>query len=185
MTEDIKKQTEDGMKKSVESLTHELKKVRTGRATVSMLDPVVVSYYGSPTPLSQVATVSCPDARSFLITPWEASILTEIEAGIVGTNLGLAPQNDGKCIRLKVPELTEERRKNLVKSIKKTVEDARIAVRMSRKVANDELKQAEKNKKISEDDLKRAQDEIQKITDEYIKKIDVFAEEKEKELLTL
>lgn len=185
MIDTAKKDAEDNMRKSVDSLSTELKKVRTGRATVSMLDPVMVSYYGTPTPLNQVATVNCPDARSFLITPWETSVLIDVEAGIVAANLGLAPQNDGKVIRLKVPELTEDRRKDLVKSIKKTVEDARIAIRMARRTANDDFKQALKDKVISEDDSKKAQEEIQKLTDDYIKKVDQISEEKEKELLTL
>lgn len=185
MVDDLKNSAEDNMKKSVEALVNELKKVRTGRANVAMLDPVIVNYYGNPSPMSQVATLACPDAKSFLITPWEASILKEIETAIVNANLGMTPQNDGKCIRLKIPELTEERRKNLAKSIKKTVEDARVAVRMSRREANDEIKQALKDKAISEDDKKRSEEGIQKLTDQYIKKIDLLSEEKEKELLTI
>ncbi len=185
MVDELNKIAEDDMKKALEKLGGELKKVRTGRATVSMLDPVMVEYYGSPTPLNQVATLATPDARSFVITPWEANILKDIEAALVNANLGMAPQNDGKCIRLKVPELTEERRKDLVKGVKKIVEDARVSVRMARRNANDQTKQALKDKEISEDDQKRAQDEIQKLTDQYIKKIDAIAEEKEKELMTL
>lgn len=163
----------------------ELKKVRTGRAQVSMLDPIKVNYYGTPTPLNQVAALSTPDARSFLISPWETSILKEIESAIVKSDLGMSPMNDGKVIRLKVPELTEERRKDLVKNVKKICEDARVAVRMVRRDANDELKKALKDKAISEDDNKRQQDEVQKLTDDYIKKIDGLAADKEKELMTL
>ena len=185
MTDQIKSQAEGDMKKAIESLMAELKKVRTGRANVSMLDPVMVPYYGSPTPLAQVATLATPDARSFLITPWETNILKDIEMAIVNANLGLAPQNDGKSIRLKVPELTEERRKDLVKSVKKVVEDARVSVRMCRRDANDVIKKAQKDKEISEDDQKRLQDDVQKLTDNYIKQIDKISEDKEKELMTL
>lgn len=184
MLDQVKKEAEDKMKTAVASLQNELKKVRTGRAQVSMLDPVKVNYYGQPSPLNQVASVSCPDARSFLIAPWEASILKEIEQSIIKSDIGMTPQNDGKVIRLKLPELTEERRKDLAKSIKKTVEDARISVRMARRDANEALKKAEKDKAITEDESKRSADEIQKLTDEYIKKVDKVGEDKEKELLS-
>jgi ribosome recycling factor len=149
-----------------------------------MLDSVKVNYYGTPTPLNQVAAVSTPDAKSFLIAPWEISVLKDVESALVKADLGMSPQNDGKVIRLKVPELTEERRKDLVKSVKKIAEDARVAVRMARRDANDELKKAEKEKLISEDDLKRGEQEIQKLTDDFIKKVDATSEEKEKELMT-
>lgn len=173
------------MDKALVALGGELKKVRTGRAQVSMLDNVRVNYYGTPTPLNQVAALSTPDARSFLISPWESSILKEIESSIVKSDLGMSPMNDGKVIRLKVPELTEERRRDLVKGVKKICEDARVAVRMVRRDANDELKTALKDKVISEDDNKRQQDEIQKLTDDYIKKVDQLATDKEKELMTV
>lgn len=185
MLDNVKNNAVGGMEKAISSLTNELKKVRTGRAQVSMLDSIKVNYYGQPTPLNQVAAVSTPDAKSFLISPWEASVLKEIEASIVKSDIGMTPQNDGKVIRLKVPELTEERRKDLVKHIKKIVEDARIAVRMSRREANDELKRAAKDKEISEDDQKRGEAEIQKLTDDYIAKIDKISEDKEKELMTV
>lgn len=184
MLDQVKKEAEEKMKTAVASLQNELKKVRTGRAQVSMLDAVKVNYYGQPSPLNQVASVSCPDARSFLIAPWEASILKEIEQSIIKSDIGMTPQNDGKVIRLKLPELTEERRKDLAKSIKKTVEDARISVRMARRDANEVLKKAEKDKAITEDESKRSGDEIQKLTDEYIKKVDKVGEDKEKELLS-
>lgn len=181
----VSKTSRDRMEKALSSLKVELTKVRTGRAQVSMLDAIKVNYYGTPTPLNQVSAISTPDARSFLISPWEASILKEIESSIVKSDLGMTPQNDGKVIRLKVPELTEERRKDLVKNIKKTCEEARVAVRQVRREANDELKAALKDKAISEDEQKRFADEVQKATDDYIKKIDVMADEKEKELLTV
>lgn len=184
MIDELKKETQDKMQASVASLVNELKKVRTGRAQVSMLDAVKVDYYGQPSPLNQVASVSCPDARSFLIAPWEASVLKDIEQGIIKSDIGMTPQNDGKVIRLKLPELTEERRKDLAKSIKKTVEDARVSVRMARRDANDVLKNQLKDKAITEDENKKASDEIQKLTDDYIKKIDKVGDDKEKELLS-
>ncbi len=185
MLDGLQKETESKMQKALESLSSELKKVRTGRAQVSMLDAVKVNYYGTPTPLNQVAAVSTPDAKSFLIAPWEASVLKDVESAIVKADLGMSPQNDGKVIRLKVPELTEERRKDLVKSVKKIAEEARVAVRMARREANDELKKAEKAKEISEDDLKRGEGDIQKLTDKYIAKVDEAGDDKEKDLMTV
>jgi len=184
MIDQAKKSAEEKMDRAIESLLSELQKVRTGRAQVSMLDSVKVNYYGTPTPLNQVAAVSTPDATSFLISPWEASVLKDIEGALVKADLGMSPQNDGKVIRLKVPELTEERRKDLVKSVKKIAEEARVAVRMARRDANDEIKKAEKDKVISEDDLKRGEGEIQKLTDSFIKKVDDTSADKEKELMT-
>ncbi len=181
----LQKETENNMKLATKALSEEFKKVRTGRAQVSMLDGIKVEYYNNMTPLNQVASVSCPDARSFLITPWETSVLKSIETSIVKSDIGMAPINDGKVIRLKLPELTEERRKDLVKKTKKMVEDARIAVRMARRDANDLLKTALKNKEISEDDSKIQQDLIQKITDKYIADVDKVAAEKEKDIMTL
>jgi len=185
MLDKIKNQAQQGMEKALDSLAAELKKVRTGRANISMLDSIRVDYYGTPSPLNQVASVSCPDAKSFVIAPWEASLLREIEQSIIKSDLGMTPQNDGKVIRLRVPDLTEERRKQLVKQIKKHVEDARVSVRMARKDANDEIKKQLKEKTISEDEQKRGQDKIQKLTDNYIKKVDVVGEEKEKGLMTV
>ena len=185
MVEKLNTMTEESMNKVLEAFTNELKRIRTGRAQVSMLDSIRVDYYGSPTPLNQVAAVSCPDAKSFLIAPWESNILKEIETAIVRSDIGMSPQNDGKAIRLKLPELTEERRKDLVKEIKKVVEEARVAIRMARREANDTLKKALKDKKISEDDQKREAESIQKLTDSFIKKIDSISSEKEKDLMTL
>lgn len=184
-TADIKKNTTAKMDKVLHSLGEELKKVRTGRAQVSMLDGVKVNYYGSPTPLSQVAAISCPDAKSFLIAPWEASILKDIEQAIVKSELGMAPMNDGKVIRLKVPDVTEERRKDLAKQVKKIAEEARVAVRMARRDANDEVKKLQKDKAISEDEGKKSEAEIQKVTDDFIKKVDQVADEKEKAIMTI
>ena len=185
MLETIISEAESEMKRAIESLNNELKKVRTGRANVSMLDSVHVDYYGSSTPLNQVASLSCPDARSFMIAPWEVNILKDIEAAIVKSNLGMSPQNDGKVIRLKVPELTEERRKDLVKNVKKIAEEVRVSVRMGRRNANDIIKKMLKDKEIGEDEQKKSVDRIQKITDQYIESVDKISAEKEKDLLTI
>ncbi|MDZ4081720.1 MAG: ribosome recycling factor [Bdellovibrionales bacterium] len=185
MVENAKKAAKDSMEKALASLANELKKVRTGRAQISMLDNVKVNYYGNLTPLSQVSAVSTPDAKSFLIAPWEAQMLKEIEQAIIKSDLGMSPINDGKVIRLKVPDLNEERRKEMVKNTKKVVEDAKVAVRMARRDANEALKKALKDKAISEDDNKRAETEIQKTTDQYIEKVDKMSAEKEKEIMTI
>lgn len=185
MVADSIKKAQEKMDKGLKALAEELKKVRTGRAQVSMLDSVKVNYYGTLSPLSQVASVSTPDAKSFLIAPWEVSLLKEIEQAIVKSDVGMAPMNDGKVIRLKVPDLTEERRKDLAKQVKKIAEDSRVAVRMARRDANEEVKKLLKDKSISEDESKKAEAEIQKITDDHIKKIDQLADEKEKSILTI
>lgn len=185
MIEQVKSTSKAKMDKSVNSLIEELKKVRTGRAQVSMLDGIRVNYYGNLSPLSQVASISTPDAKTFVIAPWEASLLKEIESAIVKSDIGMAPMNDGKVIRLKVPDLTEERRKDLAKQVKKIAEDSRVSVRMARRDANEEVKKALKDKKISEDEAKKAETDVQKITDDFIKKIDQVAEEKEKSILTI
>lgn len=182
---EVKANAQAKMEKTLNALSDELKKVRTGRAQVSMLDGIKVNYYGTPSPLSQVASISTPDAKSFLIAPWEASILREIEQAIIKSELGMAPMNDGKVIRLKVPDLTEERRKDLAKQVKKIAEEARVAVRMSRRDANDEVKKLQKDKAISEDEAKKAETDIQKTTDDFIKKVDQIAEEKEKAIMTI
>ena len=181
----IKKKTEIHMKKSIETLKEELKKVRTGRAQVSMLDSIRVNYYGNLSPLNQVASLSCPDAKSFLIAPWETNILKEIEASIVKSNIGMTPQNDGKVIRLKLPELTEEHRKDLVKKIKKIVEETRIHVRKFRRDTNNLVKEALKKKKISEDVNKKFLQETQSLTDNYIEEINKIGDNKEKDLMTV
>ncbi len=185
MVDNIKSAAKSKMEKTILSLTEDLKKVRTGKAQVSMLDSVKVSYYGQMAPLNQVASVSTPDAKTFLISPWESSLLKEIEMGIVKSDVGMAPINDGKVIRLKVPDLTEERRKDLAKQVKKIAEDSRVAARLVRRDANEEVKKLFKDKAISEDESKKAETEIQKITDDTIKKIDQLADEKEKSILSL
>src|SRR5437868_5306148 len=185
MLADVKKTAQEKMDKTSKGLVEELKKIRTGKAQVSMLDGVKVNYYGSLSPLSQVASVSCPDAKSFLIAPWETSILKDIESAIIKSNLGMAPMNDGKVIRLKVPDLTEERRKDLAKQVKKVAEDSRVAIRMIRRDANEAVKKALKDKAISEDESKKSETDIQKMTDDFIKKVDQIADEKEKSILTI
>jgi ribosome recycling factor len=180
-----KRRAQDKMGKSVESLQNELKKIRTGRAQVSMLDNIRVNYYGQQSPLNQVAAISCPDAKSLLIAPWEPSVLKEIEQALVKSDIGMAPINDGKIIRLKVPELTEDRRKDLVKQTKKIVEDARVSIRMARRDANEEIKKAQKDKAVSEDEAKKMEQEIQKMTDDFIKKVDDISNEKEKSIMTI
>lgn len=185
MLEEVKKSAQDKMDKTSKALVEELKKIRTGKAQVSMLDSVKVNYYGSLSPLSQVASVSCPDAKSFLIAPWETSILKDIESALIKSDLGMAPMNDGKVIRLKVPDLTEERRKDLAKQVKKVAEESRVAIRMARRDANEAVKKSLKDKAISEDESKKSEADIQKMTDDFIKKIDQIADEKEKSIMTI
>jgi ribosome recycling factor len=185
MIQELKTEAENQMKNALSALANELKKVRTGRAQISMLDMIKVNYYGQQSPLNQVASVTCPDAKSFMIAPWEPSLLKEIEQAIIKSELGMAPQNDGKVIRLKLPELTEQRRKELAKGVSKIVEDARVSIRMARRDANEKVKGALKDKKITEDENKKSNDEIQKLTDDYIKKVDKMGEDKERELLSL
>lgn len=185
MIETSKTNAKAKMEKATTALVEDLKKVRTGKAQVSMLDGIRVNYYGNLSPLNQVASVSTPDATTFLIAPWESAILKEIEMGIVKSDIGMAPINDGKVIRLKVPSLTEERRKDLAKQVKKIAEDARVAVRLIRRDANEEVKKLLKDKAVSEDEAKKGEADIQKLTDETIKKVDQLAEEKEKSILTI
>lgn len=170
---------------AIKSLKEHLSKVRTGRANVALLDGVMVDYYGTPTPIKQVANLSTPDARTIQVQAWESTILPAIEKAIIAANLGLNPMNDGKLVRVPVPPLTEERRKDLVKQCKKMGEDGKVAVRNNRRDANETLKKAEKDKVISEDEAKRAQDEVQKKTDVAIAEIDKILAEKEKEILTI
>ena len=185
MLDQVKKNCQARMEKTVAALVEDFKKVRTGKAQVSMLDSIRVNNYGAQAPLNQVASVSTPDAKTFLIAPWDSSVLKEIEQAIVKSDIGMAPINDGKVIRLKVPDLTEERRKDLAKQVKKIAEDARVAVRLVRRDSNEEVKSAFKNKAISEDESKKGEADVQKITDDYIKKVDTLTAEKEKSILTI
>jgi ribosome recycling factor len=170
---------------AIKSLKEQLSKVRTGRASVALLDGVMVDYYGTPTPLKQVANLSTPDARTIQVQAWEANLLPAIEKAIIGANLGLTPMNDGKLVRVPVPPLTEERRKDLVKQCKKMGEEGKVAIRNHRRDANEALKKKEKDKLISEDENKRAQEEVQKKTDAAIAEIDKILTDKEKEILTI
>ena len=179
----IKNKLEERSKKTISVLKEELNTVRAGRANAALLDKVMVEYYGVPTPLRNLANISVPDPRTLMITPFDAKSIGNIEKGINLANIGITPSNDGKIIRLVIPQVTEERRKELVKTVKKMGEDAKVAVRNLRREANDELKKLEKAHEITEDDLKKALDQIQKTTDKTIKEIDDIVAAKEKEIL--
>ncbi len=184
----IKELLEDAkrrMDKSVKAFQNEIAKVRTGRASVALVDSIKVDYYGSLMPLNQMATITVADARLIVIQPWDPSAIGAIEKAIQRSDLGLSPTNDGKVIRLSVPPLTEERRKELVRLVRKMAEEARVAVRNIRRDTLDDLKELKKEGEISEDDFYRAQDQLQKITDEHISKIDKILEEKEKDIMTI
>ncbi len=171
--------------KSLEALRKEMGRVRTGRASLAILDGVRVNYYGAPTPLAQVASLSVPDARTILIQPWDSKVLGEIEKAIQKSDLGLTPLNDGKVVRINIPPLTEERRKELVKVIKRMEEECKVALRNLRREANEQLKTAKKDKQISEDDQFKSQDEVQKMTDKLIQKAEELVKAKEKEVLEI
>lgn len=171
------------MEKTVEVLKKELAGMRTGRASLVLLDGVMVDYFGTPTPISHVATMSVPESRLITIQPWDPKIIGEIEKAILKSDLGLNPGNDGKTIRIAIPQLTEERRKQIVKQVHKKGEEAKVALRNIRREGNDEIKRIEKEAHISEDETKRTIDEIQKITDSYIKIVDEVLTHKEKEVM--
>jgi len=181
--ETIKKNLEERSKKSIAVLKEDLNTVRAGRANPSLLDKVMVEYYGSPTPLKNLANISVPDPRTLLITPFDPKAVSEIEKGINVANIGINPSNDGKCVRLIIPQVTEERRKELTKTVKKMGEDAKVAVRNIRRDANDDLKKLEKSHDITEDELKKALDDVQKAIDKTTKEIDDIVSAKEKEIL--
>lgn len=173
------------MEKTISVYEENLAEIRAGRANPAILNKVKVNYYGVPTPISQVAGISVPEARLIVIQPWDLGILKEIEKEILKSDIGINPNNDGKVIRLNFPELNEERRKEIVKEVKKLAEEARIAVRQIRRDAIDEYRKMQKNSEITEDELKSAEDEIQKITDEKIAKIDNILDNKEKEIMSI
>ena len=175
---------EEKMQKSYENLVEEYATIRAGRANPHILDRITVDYYGTPTPLQQVANINVPEPRMIQIQPWEASLVKEIEKAILTSDLGLNPTNDGKVIRLVFPELTEERRKDLVKEVKKKAEECKVAVRNIRRDGNDAFKKLAKAE-ISEDEIKELEENLQKITDKYIKEVDAMTEEKSKEILTV
>lgn len=183
ITKEISDTTREQMSKTVDFFKNQLGKVRTGRASANLIDGVTVDYYGAPTPVNQISSVSAPDARTIVVQPFDRSSLNDIEKAIRAADLGFNPQNDGVIIRIPVPPLTEERRKDFVKMCKKYAEEARVSVRNVRRDQIDILKKMEKGKEISEDDRKRGEDDIQKITDEFIKQIDQILDKKEKELL--
>lgn len=183
MIDDIYQETRENMGKTVAALKRELQRIRTGRASLSVLDGIKVDYYGTPTPLNQMATLAVPESRLITIQPWDASVIKDIEKAILKSDLGLTPSNDGKILRISIPPLTEERRKELVKVIHKICEDHKVTARNIRRDSNDLLKSLKKDGDISEDEAFRSQDEVQKITDEHIKLIDECYSEKEKEIL--
>ena len=176
---------EERMQKSVNVFEQNLSEVRAGRANPAILNKISVEYYGVTTPINQVAGISVPEARMIVIQPWDASILKEIEKAILASDIGLNPNNDGKVIRLNFPELTEERRKDLVKDIRKTAEEARVSIRSIRRDGMEDVKAKQKNGEITEDDKARQEDEIQKLTDKYIAQIDKVLENKEKEIMNI
>ena len=179
------KEFEGKMKKTLDFLGQQFDTVRAGRANAAVLDQIQVNYYGSPTPIQQLASVSTPDPRTLMIQPWEGSVLRDIEKAILASELGINPQNDGKVIRLVFPQLTEERRKDLAKQVKKYGEEAKVAVRNIRRDAIDKFKKQQKASEITEDDYKTIEKDIQKMTDDYIKKVESMTEKKEKELFEI
>jgi len=183
MLQEIYEDTRQSMDKTISSLNNELKRLRTGRASLSLLDGIRVDYYGTPTPLNQMATLSVPESRLIVIQPWDVSVIKDIEKAILKSDLGLTPSSDGKLIRISVPPLTEERRKQLVKVVHKISEDHKIGIRNTRRDANELIKGLKKDGDVSEDDAFKGQDEVQKITDEFIKLIDELYASKEKEIL--
>lgn len=185
MNQETIKQTKEKMKKAIDAMQRDFSVIRIGRANPQILDRVVVDYYGTPTPLSQLANISVPEAKVLLLNVWDAGALGAVEKAIQAADLGLNPTNDGKVIRIVFPDLTEERRKELSKSVGKRAEEAKVAVRAARRDANDALKKMKKDNEISEDELKDVEDEIQKLTDAFIKDVDAQAKDKEKEIMEI
>ncbi len=176
---------EERMNKTISVFEENLSEVRAGRANPAILNKISVEYYGTPTPINQVAGISVPEARLIVIQPWDKSVLKEIEKAILASDIGINPNNDGNVIRLNFPELNEERRKEIVKDIRKMAEEAKVAVRAVRRDGIDEFKKMQKESEITEDDLKQAEEKIQKLTDQFVEKIDKILEAKEKEVMTL
>lgn len=185
MIKDIIKNSEEKMKKTIGVLNSDLSTMRAGRANPTMLDRIQVEYYGSPCPLSQLANVSAPEPRVLMITPWEKPLLKDIERAILKSDLGLNPSNDGSVIRLIIPELTEETRKKLVKNVKKAGEESKVALRSIRRDANEKIKTLKKDNEISEDEVKDSEDDIQKVTDTYVKQVESIIISKEKEIMSI
>ena len=176
---------EERMKKTISVYEENLSEIRAGRANPAILNKITVDYYGTATPINQVAGISVPEARLIVIQPWDGSVLKEIERAILASDIGITPNNDGKVIRLNFPELNEERRKELVKDIRKMGEEAKVAVRQVRRYGIDDFKKQQKDSVITEDDLKQAEDQVQKLTDKYVEEIDKLTDSKEKEVMTL
>ena len=183
MVKEILASHEERMQKSIEALKREFGSLRAGRATPSLLDKVMVEYYGAPTPVNQIANVSVPEPRMIIIQPYEKSILHDIEVAIMKSDLGLSPNSDGTAIRLSIPSLTQERRQDLVKTVNKKTEEAKVAIRNVRRDGNDAIKKLEKGKEITEDESKKGQEKIQKLVDKYIKLVDTTRDAKEKEVM--
>jgi ribosome recycling factor len=185
MYNDVIKKARSGMDKAVDALKKDMTKVRTGRASTALLDDVMVDYYGTPTPLNQVGTLAVPEPRMITIQPWEKKLLSEIEKAIFKADLGLNPSSDGQIIRIAIPPMTEERRKEMGKVVRKMGEDAKVAVRGARREANDGMKKLEKGKEISADDLKRGEKETQDLTDSFVARVDELVVAKEKEIMEI
>ncbi|HHY21390.1 MAG TPA: ribosome recycling factor [Bacilli bacterium] len=183
MSSGLIKDAQTRMTKAIESLNRELATVRAGRANPSLLDRVVVEYYGAPTPLNQLATITVPEARLLVVQPFDKSSIADVEKAIQKADLGISPTNDGTVIRIAIPALTEERRKELVKVVKKTAEESKVAIRNIRRDVNEDLKKLQKDGEITEDDLRRETDEVQKVTDKFIAEIDQISLDKEKEIM--
>ena len=182
---EVNKEFDAKMQKTIDVVMSDFASVRAGRANAAVLDKITVDYYGAPTPLNQVAAISSPDPRSLMIQPWDSTLLKAIEKAIQTSDLGINPQNDGTVIRLTFPQLTEDRRKELVKEIKKMGEECKVAIRSIRRDAMEKFKAMKKNNEITEDDLKDCEDEIQKLTDRFVKEVDGHVAEKEKEILSI
>lgn len=183
MLDDIFEDAERRMQKAIEALRHDLTVVRTGRASAALLERIQVDYYGTPTPINQVATISVPDARLLVIQPWDRKLLTDIEKAIQKSDLGLNPNNDGQVIRLNVPPLNEERRRDMVKTVHKKLDEHKVAIRNIRRDTQDKLRDREKKKEISEDELKRSTERLQKLTDRFVDEMDKIGKTKELEIL--
>jgi ribosome recycling factor len=185
VSKEVLQQIEDKMKKTVDLMARDLTTLRAGRATPALLDKIFIDYYGTPTPINQAATISVPEPRLLVIQPWERNLVPQIEKAILKSDLGVTPASDGYLIRISIPSLTQEKRKDLVKIIQKKAEEVRVIVRNLRRDGNDQIKAAEKKGEISEDEAKRSLDEVQKKTDKYIKQIDQISEDKQKEIMEL
>ena len=185
MSAQVKKQLEEKMSRTIEALKTEFTTIRAGRANAQMLDKIRVDYYGTPTPINQVGAISVPEPRTLMINPWDKTAMPEIEKAIRNSDLGLNPTNDGQVIRISVPALTEERRKELAKQASKDAEEFKVRLRNERRDANDKLKKMEKEGEITEDDLKKSQDEVQKVTDKFIKEVDSLLKAKEQDIMAV